>query len=79
MDTLNQIADYTRQIAAKNTELARLHAKRRELIAKAHKEGANMTKVIEITGLSRGMVYKHLGKVGFEPAYNLSSRAKALA
>jgi DNA-binding phage protein len=67
MDTLNQIADLTRQIGVKNSELAALHAKRRELIAKAHREGANMTKVIEITGLSRGMVYRHLGKVGFEP------------
>ena len=67
MDTLNQISEVTRQIAAKNSELARLHAKRRELIAKAHNDGANMTKVIEITGLSRGMVYKHLGKVGFKP------------
>ena len=67
MDTLNRIAETTRLIAAKNEELSALHAKRRELIAKAHNEGANMTEVIEITGLSRGMVYRHLGKVGFKP------------
>ena len=67
MDTLNKIAEVTRQITLKNAELAKLHAQRRELMAQAHGEGANMTKVIEITGLSRGMVYKHLGKVGFKP------------